>query len=147
MKPSYATVIPFACYHTVTTAGQGTDLSHLAERPSRLARNKLYREIYGEQLHSKARQGSSSSPFPSQFLSFLSSRTDPFGGSFDLNSNANLGHLSISIADFPVVRRTTRNYRYIQNFVPLSFLSGRNRPPLCACKSILARVNETRGGK
>lgn len=102
-----------------------TDLSHLVEEV-RLARNKLYREIYDKQLHSKAEQFQFLSVRYIYSIFFFHSTFEeiPWAmDTFDLNSNANLGHLSIFYR-FPVVRPTIRNYDISKTFLCLFFLSN-----------------------
>lgn len=103
-----------------------TDLSHLVEEV-RLARNKLYREIYDKQLHSKAEQFQFLSVRYIYSIFFFHSTFEeiPWAmDTFDLNSNANLGHLSIFYR-FPVVwPNSIRNYDISKTFLCLFFLSN-----------------------
>lgn len=117
----YKTVARFACYRGVTPTGQETDLSHLVERPGRLARNKLYPEIYDKQLHSKAKHESSTSLSLSLFLSlasflFLSPHSNKTVGctmGLLILTSMPISAIYPSSMGYPVVGRTTRNYRYI----------------------------------
>lgn len=130
IKWKYETVVPFARYHYIITVAwqvKGHWSIASGRRGPVSSQQTLPRD-----LRQAIAFESQTIPVPLcstilyLFLSLYVRRNSLGYDSFDLNSNANLGHLSIFYR-FPVVRPTIRNYDISKTFLYLFFLFKRNQ--------------------